>query len=47
MRLHSWLSEASTGGAKEGVGPVHTHFEGVLFIHELQKDHKKLARLVH
>ncbi len=47
MRLHTLLSEASKGGAKEGVGPVQTHFECVLCIHELQKDHEKLARLVH
>ncbi len=31
------------GGAKKGIASVHTHFQRVLGVHELQKHHQKLA----
>ncbi len=31
------------GGAKKGIASVHTHFQRVLGVHELQQHHQKLA----
>ncbi len=34
------------GGAKKGIASVHTHFQRVLGVHELQKHHQKLVLIL-